>query len=500
MVRIFYSCKFLGEKSEFSYLCGMIVDSQTNKVFFAKGLKNYTRLWDSLVHALRLAHVPFELLPVASTKKEIWARDYMPVQLNDTDFLQYTYNPDYLRGTRGYLPDYRDIDRNLGLNVLDSDLVLDGGNIIKCGDKVILTDKIFQENPGYSQEELLAKLEALLHAKPVIIPWDTLEEYGHADGMVRYIADDRVLLNCYADFDPELREKLLKALSPFFHVEELHFGERNFASNWGYINFLRVGNKLFIPQFGVEEDESMFQQIQRCYKDCECYPVHGCETLAKDGGVLNCVSWNVKQVNAGVCLEDSLKGVLESFHGSEGMTLLEKLASLDAKFRKIATQVILGGYIQVNKRRLYICDVEFYYQEETGNVKDPQMYHTCTHTKNDALPYIELGRFYTHLGLDVTFENPAEKYRASVLLRGFYVAEDEECPYGKGLEHDSRYSYIHEALLKDMSIFEGIQMKWVDEKQNPDLFTIVSERRQNINDVSTDPTGYVRKWRFKLRG
>ena len=75
-----------------------------------------------------------------------------------------------------------------------------------------MTDKIFKENPRYSREALVDELENLFFAELVIIPWDRYEMYGHADGMVRWIDGDRVLMNNYFDFDPSFRKKLVEAL------------------------------------------------------------------------------------------------------------------------------------------------------------------------------------------------------------------------------------------------------------------------------------------------
>ncbi len=49
---------------------------------------------------------------------------------------------------------------------------------------------------------LVDELENLFFAELVIIPWDRYEMYGHADGMVRWIDGDRVLINNYGYFDP----------------------------------------------------------------------------------------------------------------------------------------------------------------------------------------------------------------------------------------------------------------------------------------------------------
>jgi agmatine/peptidylarginine deiminase len=155
-----------------------------------------------------------------------------------------------------------------------------------------LTDKIFKENPQYDRTTLIDELTELLEAEPVLIPWDIYEEYGHADGMVRYIGDHRVLLNNYCDFDRPLRKRLLDALRPHFYVEELHYGSYT-SNSWAYINFLHVENEIFIPQLNEQQDTMAFAQIESAFPTCRCHAVRGCENIVKEGGALNCSTWNI---------------------------------------------------------------------------------------------------------------------------------------------------------------------------------------------------------------
>ncbi len=78
------------------------------------------------------------------------------------------------------------------------DIILDGGNVVKHKDKVILTSKVFKENPDYSELNLITKLKNQLQVKQIIIiPQEPKDFVGHADGMVRFIDTDTVLVNQY---------------------------------------------------------------------------------------------------------------------------------------------------------------------------------------------------------------------------------------------------------------------------------------------------------------
>lgn len=272
----------------------MIINFETNKVYLSLGLGEHIfhDVALHLVNALHADKIAFDMLTCTNTSKFIWARDYMPLQINKNKYVRFQYEPDYLRDAPDYKPDVVKICSKIGLNVIDSDIILDGGNVISCGDKVILTDKIFKENPKYSANCLIDNLSELLEAQLVIIPRDRYEPYGHSDGMVRYVGDGTVLLNNYYDFDKSLRKKLLAALSPHFQIVELNYCTYT-SNSWSYINFLHVGSHIFIPIINEKLDGKAFDKIAEVYPNCQCHPIFQCEHIVKHGGALNCVSWNV---------------------------------------------------------------------------------------------------------------------------------------------------------------------------------------------------------------
>ena len=65
------------------------------------------------------------------------------------------------------------------------------------------------------------------------------------------------------------------------------------ARSWAYINFLQIGNVVFVPQIELEEDEQAIAQISNVFTDSEVIGIPALEAVRK-GGALNCVSWNVK--------------------------------------------------------------------------------------------------------------------------------------------------------------------------------------------------------------
>ena len=272
----------------------MIQDSQTNIVYLAEGLMFYHPLVSELISGFYTEDVEFHWLPRTRKMENIWVRDYMPIQLEKDLFLQYRYDPDYLKGYPSYIPDYGGICKDLGLKCITTDIVMDGGNVIKCGSKVIMTDKIFKENPGYHKKELIDALEDLFFAELVIIPWDKYEMFGHADGMVRYIDGNRVLLNNFINFDPSLRKRLLDVLSSHFEVEELNYKAiRPSKLSWVFLNYLQIKDCIFVPSLPIWENQQAQSQLDDVFRGYKIRMVGGVEDVAYEGGALNCVSWNI---------------------------------------------------------------------------------------------------------------------------------------------------------------------------------------------------------------
>ena len=272
----------------------MICDYQTNKVYLAEGIKGYPKVAENLLYALYKEGIETEYLPHSKSKKHVWARDYMPIQLEEGRFLKYVYRPDYLKNDKDYIPNYAGMIRKLGLNCKPTSLVIDGGNVVKWDDAVIMTDKVLKENPGYDEYGLRFRLEELFETDVVFIPWDRYEMFGHADGMVRFIDRRTVLLNNYLDFDRSLRERIIRALDGHFEVKELQYDTPRCSNySWAYLNFLQVAGRIFVPGLGIAEDQLAVQQIQRFYPEHKVMLVPDCLELVRDGGALNCVTWTI---------------------------------------------------------------------------------------------------------------------------------------------------------------------------------------------------------------
>ena len=113
------------------------------------------------------------------------------------------------------------------------------------------------------------------------------------------------------------------------------------------------------------------------------------------------------------------------------ITLAQAIAAFDPRkanentiqdqFWSIAEVALYGGYFLVNeKAHIYPTEIEFYLHGERNNepawMIDKKMIHR---NGKEQVPYFpNTGSLFPHtFGIDVTFENEIEEYRASFLIR-----------------------------------------------------------------------------------
>ncbi len=277
----------------------MITDNQTNFLYLADTLpKKYPDFYKRFEKVLMDRNIEFALLP---NTKDIWAVDYMPIQTELNKFVRFTYNPSYLQ-TKEYLKTISDVDticNDIGLDTFKTDIVLDGGNIIKATNKAIMTDRIFVDNPSYERKKLINKLHDLLQIdKLYFVPEQPGDFTGHSDGMVRFIDENTIVVN---DYKRE-KEWFYRAFHIAIHNTGLDYikipynvydNKNNDQANGDYINYLQMENTIIIPTFGMKEDGLVIEQFETIFPGQAILSINSNE-IANDGGVLNCITWNIK--------------------------------------------------------------------------------------------------------------------------------------------------------------------------------------------------------------
>lgn len=279
----------------------MIPDSQTNFVFLADTLsKKYPEFAKEFVSKLRLAKVPFGILP---NTKDVWAVDYMPIQVSEKKFVRFTYKPDYLTSTKKWSRTISDVDaicKAIGIETTKSDIILDGGNISKWYDKVLMTTKVFIENKNIPELELIDQLKNLLEVNDLLfVPVEKDDWLGHSDGMARFISNDTVLINDfsreeqkdYIDFLGALHNAGLKwTVFPF----DIYDNEDVNDAAGLYLNYLELKDHIFLPIFDKKTNNQAIEKAKEIFPNKDIITIKSNQP-AKDTGIINCLTWNIKK-------------------------------------------------------------------------------------------------------------------------------------------------------------------------------------------------------------
>lgn len=277
----------------------MITDEQTNMLFLADCLPAlHPDYFSKFEKVLNQCNIKFEFLPNC---KDVWAVDFMPVQVSNDRFVRFTYDPDYLKAKK-YQKTISDVDaicEALNLSTIKSKLIVDGGNISKASDKVIMCDKVFAENKNLTEREVIRELQELFQTdKLYFVPWDKHDITGHSDGMVRFIDSDTVLINDYSKEDPRFQRSFRMAL----HNAGLEWIELPYMPSTDpklydsarglYLNYLQMEQAIIVPTFNTEHDEKAVRVLEDVFKGKTIVTLESNE-LADHGGILNCITWNI---------------------------------------------------------------------------------------------------------------------------------------------------------------------------------------------------------------
>ena len=147
--------------------------------------------------------------------------DFMPIQIAEDRFVSYKYTPNYLQDKTGLrlqtnLEAVLQAQQNRLTHVLQNavkvDLILDGGNVVKCGNIIVMTEKVFAENRNKSPIEVDRILKDAFQSDVLYLPWDHQETFGHSDGIVHFAGDGKVLITNYGDISPRYYSRFRVAL------------------------------------------------------------------------------------------------------------------------------------------------------------------------------------------------------------------------------------------------------------------------------------------------
>jgi agmatine deiminase len=255
---------------------------------------------------------------------DIWIRDYAPLTVSEDGLhfpTKFEYNPAYIKEKyRAGARQDNEAGSALGKFYIDKGerslyFKWDMGNLTHNGNgTALISNRLISDNESVSiEDELKPMLHVFLGFSNIIfIPVEPEDKTGHVDGMARFI-DEKVLV--VGEYPPqsenhnfmELLAKNLKAdLGDEYTIIRLMNIVTDNSSQDGiysavgnHLNFLRLNDLILFPYYSQEISEqpllNFIAEIERNGLNIRVVPVKIPETnkLAKLGGVLNCISWQV---------------------------------------------------------------------------------------------------------------------------------------------------------------------------------------------------------------
>ncbi len=253
----------------------------------------------NLIKILEKHHVNYSFIKGTN---DIWCRDYMPVQTESGKLIQFKYDPSYLKGKKEWeesRSDVKEICRQNNINAIFSDINLDGGNVLICDGRAIISDRIFTENPTYDKTSLVNELTKLLECEIIIIPAINGDYTGHADGMVRFVNRNTILGNRMADEYKYWQKGMQKVLEtynltyidlPF--LTDIKDSKHPESAIGIYVNYLEVNDLIVAPIFNREEDKQVIEILKNAFPNKQIETINY-NDVAQEGGLLNCTTWVV---------------------------------------------------------------------------------------------------------------------------------------------------------------------------------------------------------------
>ncbi len=256
-----------------------------------------------LIALLEKHNVSFSFL---QGTRDIWCRDYMPVQTASGKLVQFRYDPSYLHGKPEWEASHTNPEEVCNVNGIKpdlfSDINLDGGNVLLYADRAVISDRVFAENPERDKQSLIAELANLLEAEIIIIPSQKGDMTGHADGMVRFIDRNTLLGN-----DRSMEYKYwIKGINAAMHRHAMNYEDVPFFQTYKdskhpeqaigiYVNYLEVNNLIILPVFEIlgNKDKEALVRIRSLFPDRTIVPFN-CNDIALEGGLLNCITWTLR--------------------------------------------------------------------------------------------------------------------------------------------------------------------------------------------------------------
>lgn len=272
------------------------------------------------------AHSPFFEI----NYNDAWARDIGPLWVRATagNIEAHCFK---FSAWHGLYPDYTDdqqfaenLAAHLKVAVVTHDLILEGGAISTdgAGTAVVHAASVLRNNPTWSRRQIADYLKQHLHLQQIYWlefshPAD--ETGGHADNYLQFLDAGTLAVSLpaeasefYAIYKAQLQQvkgwhnsegqryRVLVLPQP----EPVHPRAEDFASVRvvpgvfqrgnrdllaSYVNFVRLGNLLIVPIFGLQSDATVLSTLRQALPQLQVFAAPAAEFI-KAGGALHCMT------------------------------------------------------------------------------------------------------------------------------------------------------------------------------------------------------------------
>lgn len=227
---------------------------------------------------------------------DLWVRDFGVIEAPCGIFAP-VYAPTYHRQHETYLRGgVEEFRSKFWPEAKSLDLVLETGNFVSNGKVAILCDKVLSDNK-ITMVELRRRLEPLELEEIILLPRESYDEIGHADGMVCLLEKEKLLYSMDQRQQSAIQnvrtDKSRAVLERYFDIQIIptsYTSDDTFSAVGCHVNLLNLSDRILVPGFGLPNEDSIFFSIQD-FAEKTVYPIPA-RNLAQYGGVLHCAVFN----------------------------------------------------------------------------------------------------------------------------------------------------------------------------------------------------------------
>ncbi len=254
---------------------------------------------------------------------DIWVRDYCPIQtfnpINKKNiFLSYSYNAygekyNYQNDKHFSKFFLNSINKPESIDICNKNIIFEGGNIVNNENICLINVNCLRHhNQPQDYHAIKNNLETFfeknIHQQLNFIDVPSItgdDTNGHIDNLVRFYDDTILLMSTNSQHHPDY-EKLKKLenqidaicdryrIKNVIHVkhdtQNIMKNERDEILPFSYLNYLKVGDTIYMPLVGSETDEDKSYLREIFYKDNVVF-IYSKPLLSELGG-LHCCSYN----------------------------------------------------------------------------------------------------------------------------------------------------------------------------------------------------------------